>query len=167
LTEPGFESPGFREQEFREAASRFATGVVVVTGNTASGPGGFTAQSFTSVSLDPPLVTICPGLGVASWAAIEPTGRFCVNVLAEPQEQLSRIFATKDVDKFQGVGFDADLTPTGPVLDGVLAWFGCEIETTHPAGDHLIVVGRVVTLGVGENDSPLLYFRSGYTRLGS
>ncbi len=153
------------EGAFREVAGRFATGVAVITAADAEGPVGFTAQSFTSVSLDPPLVSVCPGKGVASWARIEPTGKFCVNVLAEDQESLSRLFATKDADKFAGVGYSPDLCRAGPVLDGVLAWIGCRILDQHEGGDHVIVVGEVEELGVGSGKGPLIFYRGGYAGL--
>lgn len=150
------------EGRYREAAGHFATGVVVVTGHDDSGPVGFTAQSFTSVSLDPPLISICPGKEVQSWQLMAPRRQFVVNVLAEDQEQLSRTFATKDADKFSGVGFDTDLAEAGPVLDGVLAWFACEVVAEHDAGDHLIVVAAVQDLGLGDGEGPLLFYRGGY-----
>ena len=153
------------EGAFREVAGRFATGVAVITAADADGPVGFTAQSFTSVSLDPPLVSVCPGKGVASWARIAPTGRFCVNFLAEDQESLSRTFATKDADKFDGVGYSTDLCPAGPVLDGILSWIGCRIVAEHEGGDHVIVVGEVEDLGVGTGKRPLIFYRGGYAGL--
>ena len=153
------------EGAFREVAGRFATGVVVVTATDAEGPAGFTAQSFTSVSLDPPLVSVCPGKGVASWGRIGPTGQFCLNVLAEDQEHISRTFATKEADKFAGVGYDNGLCPAGPVLDGVLAWMGCRIVAEHEGGDHLIVVAEVEDLGLGTGQRPLLFYRGGYAGL--
>lgn len=153
------------EGRFREVAGQFATGVVVITGNDDDGPAGFTAQSFTSVSLDPPLVSICRGKEVASWARIGPSGRFCVNVLAEDQEALSRTFATKEADKFAGIGYDASITPAGPVLAGILAWLACRIRSEHEAGDHLIVVADVDDLGLGEGTRPLIFYRGGYAGL--
>lgn len=154
-----------QEEKFREVAGRFATGVAVITAVDDEGPAGFTAQSFTSVSLNPPLVSVCPGKGVASWARIGPTGRFCVNFLAEDQESLSRIFATKDADKFDGIGYSLDVTPAGPVLDGVLGWVGCRIVTEHEAGDHLIVLAEAEDLGIGSGERPLLFYRGGYAGL--
>ena len=153
------------EGRFREVAGHFATGVVVVTGYDGDQPAGFTAQSFTSVSLEPPLISICPGKEVVSWALIAPSGRFCVNVLSEGQESVSRTFATKEVDKFAGVGFDSTICPSGAVLDGVLAWLGCRVVVQHEAGDHLIVVAEVEDLGLGTGKRPLLFYRGGYAGL--
>ncbi len=153
------------EGTYREVAGRFATGVAVITAADFDGPVGFTAQSFTSVSLDPPLVSVCPGKGVASWARIAPTGKFCVNILSEDQESLSRTFATKDADKFDGVGYSTDLCPAGPVLDGILAWIGCRIVAEYEGGDHVIVVGEVEDLGVGAGKRPLIFYRGGYAGL--
>lgn len=161
MPEPGG-SKAVSEAGFREAAGHFATGVVVITGRDDVGPVGFTAQSFTSVSLDPPLISICPGLDVASWARMAPRGRFCVNVLADDQESVSRTFATKDLEKFEGIGYDDSASEAGPVLDGVLAWFDCRVVDEHIAGDHRIVVARVEELGLGEQGRPLLFFRGGY-----
>ena len=150
------------EAGFREAAGHFATGVVVITGRDDEGPVGFTAQSFTSVSLDPPLISICPGLDVASWARMAPRKRFCVNVLADDQEAVSRTFATKDADKFDGIGYDDSACEAGPVIDGGLAWFSCRVVEEHVAGDHRIVVAQVDELGLGEKRRPLIFFRGGY-----
>jgi flavin reductase (DIM6/NTAB) family NADH-FMN oxidoreductase RutF len=122
-----------------------------------------TVGSFTSVSLDPPLVAFLPQAASASWARMRLAGSFCVNVLTHRQEQLCRIMATPSPDRFADVAW----TPArsgAPVLTGAAAWVDCEIESVHAAGDHDIVVGRVRDLEVGEPGLPLLFYQGGYGR---
>jgi flavin reductase (DIM6/NTAB) family NADH-FMN oxidoreductase RutF len=152
----------FDGARFREVLGHFTSGITVITGVDRAGPVGFTCQSFMSVSLDPPLVAFAPSRTSASWPRIEAVGAFCVNVLGEHQEALSRVFATKDPEKFRGIGWRRASTGS-PVLDRVLAWIDCRIESVLPAGDHLLVLGRVEELGVGEGE-PLLFYRAGYGR---
>ena len=145
---------------FRTVLGHFASGVVIVTGATADGPGGFTCQSFTSVSLDPPLVAIFPGRTSTSWPGIAESGAFCANVLTEQQEALCRAFAVSGGDKFSGVGWSTASTRS-PVLNDVLAWIDCRIEAVHDAGDHFLVLGRVQEMGYS-NGRPLLFYRGGF-----
>ncbi|HUC35878.1 MAG TPA: flavin reductase family protein [Acidimicrobiales bacterium] len=150
----------FDEARFREVLGHFATGVAVVTAMEGSEPVGFTCQAFTSLSLDPPMVALAPGKSSTSWPRIAQAGRFCVNVLSEGQEALSRDFAVSGGDKFSGVGW----RPAGngaPLLDGVLAWVECTLTATHDAGDHELVLGRVEDMGVN-GGRPLLYYRGGF-----
>jgi len=128
---------------FRRALGCFATGLTVVTAASPAGPVGFTCQSFSSLSLDPPLVTIHPGRSSTTWPLIRDTGRFCVNVLAGDQEHLSVAFARGDTDRFAHVGWKPSRCEGTPVLDGVLAWFDCRIVAEYEGGDHTIVVGAV------------------------
>ena len=146
--------------QFRTVLGHFASGVVIVTGATADGPGGFTCQSFTSVSLDPPLVAIFPGKSSTSWPGIAESGAFCANVLTEQQEALCRAFAVSGGDKFAGVGWTTAATRS-PVLNDVLAWIDCGIEAVHDAGDHFLVLGRVREMGYS-NGRPLLFYRGGF-----
>ena len=162
-------APSFDVSRYRQVLGHFCTGVTIVTavhsGDGGAGvPAGFSAQSFTSVSLEPPLVAMCPGTAILSWPAIRDAGVFCANILAHDQEALCRRFATRGVDKFQGIGWRPSHATGSPVLDGVLAWVDAAIETVHEAGDHLIVVGRVVDLDVSREASPLLFYRGGYGR---
>ena len=155
--------PVFDSARFRQVLGHFPTGVTVVTA-PGSPPVGMAVGSFFSISLDPPLVGFCAGNTSVSWPGIKEAGRFCVNVLADDQEELSRVFASKDVDKFQGVGWSA--SPLGsPRLHDVLAWIDCEIDQVLPAGDHEIVVGAVHELEVAREADPLVFFRGGYNRL--
>lgn len=160
-------SPVFDDARFRQVLGHFCTGIAVITSLDGDAPVGFTAQSLTSVSLDPPLVSVCPAKTSSSWPRIRATGRFCANVLAEDQEALCRSFAAPAAsggDKFSGVGWTPSVATGSPVLTGALAWVDCELEAEHEAGDHLIVLGRVVDLGVAEEGRPLLFYRGGYGR---
>ena len=155
----------FDAARFRQVLGHFCTGVAVITAVEEGEPVGFTAQSFTSVSLDPPLVAVSPARTSNSWPRIRSTGVFCANVLAEDQEALARVFATRGADKFRGVGWTASPGTRSPMLDGALSWVDCRIEAEHDGGDHLLVLARVVDLGVGEGGRrPLLFYRGGYGR---
>lgn len=157
----GLESATVDEARFRTVLGHFATGVTVVTAMSGRRPAGLSVNSFTSVSLHPPLVAFCVARESSTWPAIRDTGSFCVNVLAENQEHLSRVFATRGADKFAGVGWEPG--PSGaPVLSGALAWIDCALEAEHDGGDHLIVVGRVRNLEVVGDGRPLIFYRGGY-----
>lgn len=151
--------PGY----FRHVLGQYPTGVVVVTAMDAQGqPIGMTVGSFTSVSLEPALVAFLPDRSSKSWEALRASGgRFCVNVLDAAQEQVGRLVATRQGDKFDGI--DWALSPAGnPVIAGAVAWIDCDTEAIHDAGDHQIVIGRVSDLGLGTGEAPLLFFRGGY-----
>jgi 3-hydroxy-9,10-secoandrosta-1,3,5(10)-triene-9,17-dione monooxygenase reductase component len=146
---------------FRQVLGHFPTGVVVITAAPPSGPVGMSVGSFTSVSLEPPLVGFLPGKASASWPAIEEAGVFGVNILGSDQEELCRVFASKADDKFTGVGWKAGVHGA-PLLDGVLAHIECGIESVAEAGDHWWVVGRVLEMVMGHEGLPLVFFRGGY-----
>ncbi len=156
------DAPSFDTARYRQVLGHFCTGVTIVSAVERGNPVGFSAQSFTSVSLDPPLVAMCPGADIMSWPHIRDAGVFAANILAHDQEALCRRFATRGVDKFEGIGWQRSHATGSPVLDGVLAWVDCRIDAIHRAGDHLIVVGRVVDLDVTREASPLLFYRGGY-----
>ena len=125
---------------------------------------GLAVGSFASVSLDPPLVALLPGQElVAAGRRSRPPGAFCVNILAEDQEEVCRRFASKGDDKFAGLGW-APAGSGSPLLDGVLAWIDCDIESVTEAGDHFCVMGRVRDLAVVHDGAPLVFFRGGYGR---
>ncbi|HZT66658.1 MAG TPA: flavin reductase family protein [Acidimicrobiales bacterium] len=145
---------------FRTVVGHFASGVAIITGADGEGPSGFTCQSFFSQSLDPPLVVISPGKSSTSWPRIGASGAFCVNFLTEEQEALCRAFASSGGDKFRCIGWRPG--PTGsPILADVLGWVDCRIERSDEAGDHLLVVGRVVDMGAGPGE-PLVFYRGGF-----
>jgi flavin reductase (DIM6/NTAB) family NADH-FMN oxidoreductase RutF len=148
----------FGSARFRHVLGHHPTGVTVVTGTDAGVPHGMTMGSFTSVSLDPPLVGFLPSKVAASWPEIQRSGAFCVNLLGEGQGDLCWRFAEEKPDRFEGVAWHPG--PTGsPILDGVAAYLDCEIHEVLPAGDHVFVLGRVVDLDVVEGASPLLFLR--------
>ena len=153
-------APALDPAEMRRVLGSFATGVVVVTGEQAGEPLGFTCQSFASVSLDPPLVLFCPARTSTSWQRMAPSGRFAINVLAADQREVSATFGRSGGDKFAGLAWTP--TPWGPSLDGTLASVLCTVEAVHPGGDHDIVVGRVQALDLHRDGRPLLFFRGSY-----
>jgi flavin reductase (DIM6/NTAB) family NADH-FMN oxidoreductase RutF/DNA-binding IclR family transcriptional regulator len=149
---------------FRHVLGHFPTGVVVVTAVQDSGePAGMAVGSFTSVSLDPPLVAFLPDRSSTSFPKIRAAGSFCINVLAGDQEHVCRAFAARGADKYATVAWSAAGSGS-PVLDGVVAWIDCDIDQVLEAGDHYIVLGRVRDLDVPQQASPLLFFRGGYGR---
>jgi 3-hydroxy-9,10-secoandrosta-1,3,5(10)-triene-9,17-dione monooxygenase reductase component len=150
---------GIDPERFKEAMGRFTTGVTVVTGMEEGRPVGFTCQSFVSLSVDPPFVAVAPARTSTSWPRIARAGAFCVNVLADHQEELGRTFAVSGGDKFGGVNWRAAPITGSPVLEGSLSWVDCEVELVHDAGDHELIIGRVLDLGTAEG-SPLLFFCS-------
>jgi flavin reductase (DIM6/NTAB) family NADH-FMN oxidoreductase RutF len=158
-------APQIDPSQFRQLLGRFATGVTILTVTTPEGrPLGMTANSLASVSLHPPLISVCVDREAEMHDAILSIREFVVNVLASPQEALARRFADKHEDRFDGVGYH--LSPEGLILlDGALAHIECERVAEHPGGDHTIVVGRV-TGGTTGDGRPLLYYRGGYAALG-
>lgn len=155
----------FDSTRFRSVLGHFPTGITAITSLDAEGrPVGMAVSSFTSVSLDPPLVAFLPGKTSSTFPVIAERGTFCVNVLAADQEWICRALSVPGNDKFAEVAWRPG--PHGdPVIDGVVAWIECTIDAAHEAGDHHIVVGRVNDLGADTQASPLLFFRSHYGRV--
>jgi flavin reductase (DIM6/NTAB) family NADH-FMN oxidoreductase RutF len=153
----------FDQQRFRSVLGHFPTGVTIVTGTADGVPVGFTIGSFTSVSLEPPMVGFLPMVASETWAAIAPSGRFCVNVLARGHGDLCWRFARSGTDSERFTDVNWFPAPTGsPILDGAVAWIDCEVEQVYEMGDHYFVLGRVVALAadhVGEVPPPLLFFK--------
>jgi 3-hydroxy-9,10-secoandrosta-1,3,5(10)-triene-9,17-dione monooxygenase reductase component len=149
---------------FKEAMSHFATGVTVVSGMDEGEPVGFTCQSFLSLSLDPPFVAVAPARTSTSWPRIARAGQFCVNVLGGHQHHLGHGFAVSGGPKFEGVEWRPSPVTGSPVIADSLAWIDCQVELVHDAGDHELIIGRVLDLDVGEGE-PLLFFRSEMTTL--
>ncbi len=150
--------------EFRQLLGHFATGVTILTVIAPDGRLlGMTANSLSSVSLQPPLLSVCVAHEAEMHDIILTAPEFVVNVLASQQEKLARRFADQHEDRFDGIGYH--LNPEGlVVLDGVLAHIECRRQAVYPAGDHTIVVALVI--GGAVNDGrPLLYFRGGYAAL--
>jgi len=150
-------------RHFRETLGHYPTGVAVITAMTDDGPVGMVVGSFTSVSLDPPLVAFMPQRTSVTFERLRNATSFCVNVLAADQEQICRRFASRGEDKFAGVTWSE--APSGaPRLENVVAWVDCTFESTVEAGDHYIVVGRVQAVDVVRPALPLLFFQGGYGR---
>jgi len=152
-------------REFRQALGCFATGITVVTtASREAGMIGITANSFNSVSLDPPLVLFSLDRRAYSLAAFHSAGHFAINVLSESQRPLSVIFATPLIDKWDNVHYE--LWDTGcPILTDTLANFECKTQHIYDGGDHLIFVGRVQKMRFARDGAPLLFFRGGYRHL--
>ncbi|MBI2710971.1 MAG: flavin reductase family protein [Actinobacteria bacterium] len=152
---------------FRQVLGHFPTGVTVVAALDGDGARvGLAVGSFFSVSLEPPLIGFCAGRSSSSWPRIREAGRFCVSVLADDQEGVSRSFATKAPDKFEGLAHRPAPFSGAPVLEDALAWIDCELAAVHEAGDHEIALGLVKDLGVARESGPLVFFRGGYHGLG-
>jgi flavin reductase (DIM6/NTAB) family NADH-FMN oxidoreductase RutF len=146
---------------FRNLLGRFATGVTVLTLQSPDGrPAGMTASSLASVSLQPPLLSVCVDREADLHDLIVAAPGFVVNVLESGQEELSRRFAEQHRDRFAGVGYH--IGPAGEVLlDGALAHIECRRHALYDGGDHSIIVGLVIGGTTGEG-RPLLYYRGGY-----
>lgn len=160
--EVGSEEAADAARRFRDVLGRFASGVTVVTAIAQGRPVGFTAQSFTSVSLDPPLVLFCPAKTSRAWPLIRAAGRFCVNLLAHDQAELSTRMATRGTDKFAGVGWEPAPITGAPLLHGVVGYLDCSIHAVHEAGDHYVVIGRVLDLAEGDAERGLTFYRGRY-----
>lgn len=152
----------FDSNEFRTVLGHFATGVTVVT--THDGEGNFfglTANAFSSVSLDPPLVVVCVDKRAESLGAIEASGAYNVNILSKEQEPLSRAFAKSGEDKFAGLAYEV-ASNGAPILKDSLGHLVCTVDQRVEAGDHVLFIGRVTELAMDHEANPLLYFRGGY-----
>ena len=154
------------QRDFREAMRRFPTGVTVVTTIVGGDPYGFTANAFTSVSLDPPTVLICVNREASAHPVISESSVFCVNILALEQRELARRFADKAAraHRFDGVSTHTEVTGA-PVLDGVLAFLDCRLTEEHTAGTHTVFLGEVLAAGTRPG-KPLGYFAADYRDFG-
>jgi len=156
----------FTAREFRDAMGCFATGVAVVTGRDENGaPVGVTVNSFSSVSLSPPLVLFCLDREADSLQPFADGKHFAVNILNAEQSDLSHHFAQTGVDKWSGVEWSAGGNDC-PALPGAVARYECTSVAAHDGGDHVILVGRVDDIETGDH-APLLYFRGNYAYLPS
>jgi flavin reductase (DIM6/NTAB) family NADH-FMN oxidoreductase RutF len=156
-------SPALDPRRLRDAFGCFGTGVTVVTASDGAGaPVGLTANSFTSVSLDPPLLLFCLDRRSRRAPVLQAASRFAVNVLHAGQEALSTRFARGAVegDHLDNIGWDE--LHGAPVLREAMAVFACAKEAEHDGGDHRIIVGRVLSLEFDSGQDPLLYFQGRY-----
>jgi flavin reductase (DIM6/NTAB) family NADH-FMN oxidoreductase RutF len=154
-----------RQDYFRSILGHFATGVAVVTAFDGSEPIGMTVQSFCSLSLDPPLILLCPARTSTTWPRIEARKKLCINLLAENQEHLARQFARSGTDKFAGVEWSPTATTNSPLLEGSLAWLDCELTAVHAGGDHIVAICTVLDLSARSDLRPLIFFKSGFERM--
>jgi len=156
----------YAARRFRDVLGRFGSGVTVVTAVSNDEPVGLTCQSFSSVSLDPPLVLFVPAKTSRAWPLIQRSGRFCVNLLGADQADLSNTMASRGTDKFAEVKWTPAPQTGSPMLAGAIAHIDCSIHAVHEAGDHFVVIGRVLDLVTdddGDDDvAPLLFYRGQY-----
>lgn len=149
--------------QFRHVLGHVLSGVTIISGGNPPAQAGFTCQAVMSVSLEPPLVAVCPGLSSTSWPEIARSGKFCINVLGDRHGDLAYRFAQSGTDKFAGV--DAEWGLDGRLrLTDCLAWIGCDIEGSNHCGDHWLVIGRVQSLRCNPG-FPLAFYRGEFRSL--
>jgi 3-hydroxy-9,10-secoandrosta-1,3,5(10)-triene-9,17-dione monooxygenase reductase component len=155
------------KKQFRATLGRFATGVVAVTSLAEDkSPVGMTVNSFTSVSLDPPLVLFCSYPFGATATAIQSSGAYAVNILTlEQMDICQRLAGMKDEERFQGLDWEGAPTSGSPWLKDCLAWLDCRLFQTYEAGDHIILVGQVCDIRLGQERDPLLFFDGGWPKI--
>ncbi|GAA1756783.1 flavin reductase family protein [Luedemannella helvata] len=149
-------------EDLRRILGLFPTGVAIITTVADAGPAGLVVNSFTSVSLEPPLVGFFPARSSRTWPLIRAAGAFCVNILAADQEPLARVFARPGADRFHGVTWRPAPHTGAPVLDGVLGWIDCTLYDVVATGDHDLALGRVQAAAGGVFAEPLVFHRSRY-----
>lgn len=153
-------------RRFRDVLGRYCSGVTVVASVSDGEPVGLTCQSFSSLSLDPPLVMFSPAKTSRAWPLIQRSGHFGVSFLATGQEDVSNVMASRGSDKFADVAWSLS-SGGAPVIDGAVGFVDCSIHAVHEAGDHYIVVGRVHDMHYAEDGpAPLLFFKGAYRTVG-
>lgn len=156
--------PDLSAEHFRQVMAHVPTSVAVVAGVVDGRPKGLSVGTFVPVSLNPALVGFFVANTSKSWPPINGTGSFCVSVLGHDQAEISSRFAVSEADKFEGVRWHP--APSGnPVLVGAVAFVDCVIERLVETGDHSLVLGRVLDMGVETGQIPLLHHRSSYSRV--
>ena len=163
MTDIASDGSSFDSAKYRQVLGHFPTGVTVITSLLDGVPSGMAVGSFASLSLEPPQVLFCAAHTSTTWPKIRQAGSFCVNILSESQEDVCRVFASKGEDKFAEIGWKRSGTGS-PLIEGVMAYIDCVIETVVASGDHDVVVGAVRDLEVLHEGGPLLFFRGGYGR---
>ena len=148
---------------FRRILGHFCTGIVIIAAVDDGVPVGMTCQSFSSLSLEPPLILFGASHASTSWPRIRRAGTFAVNILAADQEAICRVFATTGADKFAAVEWSLGASGA-PLLAGCVAHVECRLESVTRAGDHDIVIGAPLAMGENPAQLPLLFFRSSYGR---
>jgi 3-hydroxy-9,10-secoandrosta-1,3,5(10)-triene-9,17-dione monooxygenase reductase component len=153
---------GAGEDAFRHVLGHYPTGVAVITAQGPDGPVGMSMNSFTSLSLQPPLVLFCPAESSRTWPLLRQAGRIAINVLSAGQEAVSRAFAARDLDRFAGLAWTLG-SNGAPLLDDALGWLECTVQAEYPAGDHLVVIAAIDRMGVHTQIAdPLVFFKGAY-----
>src|SRR6201996_1361865 len=147
--------------DFRTTLGHFASGIVIIAARHQERPVGLSIQSFASLSLDPPLVSLSVSLSSATWPVIAEGGRFCASILSADQESLCRQFTVGGADKFAGVPWTLSPRTGSPRIEGALAWVDCAISSVYQAGDHWLIVAEVLDLGRGGPSGPPPLFYPG------
>ena len=154
-----------RSRNLRQALGSFPTGVTVVSCLDKNNyPLGFTANSFTSVSLDPQLISICIDKESFNIDTFSITEHFAVSILSESQQSISTTFATPNEERFKDIDWRSEDTGS-PIISNAVAWFDCKTEQVVDAGDHLILIGKIITFDSSPK-TPLMYLRGNYVNLG-
>lgn len=147
---------------FRHVLGHYPTGVAVITAQTPDGPTGMSMNSFTSLSMTPPLVLFCPAESSRTWPLLRKAGEIAINVLSAGQEAVSRAFAARDIDRFAGLAWTLG-SNGAPLLDDALGWLECTVQAEYPAGDHLVVIAAIDKMGVHDQIAdPLVFFKGAY-----
>jgi flavin reductase (DIM6/NTAB) family NADH-FMN oxidoreductase RutF len=152
-------------EDFKAAVGKFPTGVTVISTSHNDQLWGFTANSFTSVSLEPRLISFCLNKQAGSFEVFSQASHFAVNILASNQSELSTHFASRQTDKFASVYYDIGKFSKAPLLNGSVAFIECKKYAQFECGDHDIFIGEVETISIDETKSPLLYFAKSYTEV--
>lgn len=168
VAEPATVQEGFSSTDFRSTLGVFASGVTVITSRGDEHAYGMTANAFSSLSLDPPLVLVCVISGTTGAETIESNRSFAVNILAAHQEPISRYFSWRDrprgAEAFDEIPHRASATGC-PILEGVAGYLDCRLAAAHEAGDHVIYVGEVLALGYDRDVEPLLFHGGDYCKV--
>nr|WP_253308092.1 flavin reductase family protein [Rickettsia endosymbiont of Ceutorhynchus assimilis] len=154
-----------KNDEFKNAMSRFPTGVTVITTSYNNELFGFTANSFTSVSLTPPLVSFCLDEKAFSIGGFSNSDKFAVSILAEDQSDLSKHFSKHNLDKFLNISYELGQYTACPLINGAICHIECRKVASYKAGNHIIFIGEVINTAIKHNSKPLLYFLKSYQEL--
>lgn len=160
----------FTSKDFRAAVGSFATGVTVVTTRGEQHAYGMTANAFSSVSLDPPLVLVCVIAQSEGSEHIQRNGRFAINILRAEQEPLSRYFASRERPRGRNAFGEVPhriAVGGSPILEGAIGYLDCRLHASHDAGDHEIFIGEVLELGFDPNGEPLIFHGGRYKLVGA
>lgn len=162
MSQDNASNPEIDSGEYRTVLGHLPTGVTVVTAVGEERPIGVAIGSFVSISLDPPLVGFFLGTQSGSWAPMEASGHFCVNILCEDQQELCGTMASRSDDKFEGVAYETAAGSGAPILPDIHAMIDCRIHDVVEAGDHNLVIGRVLSLESRRDAPPMVFYKGQY-----